>query len=722
MQLRQAEALAVFDHHQAGVGHIDADFDNGGGDQQLQFPGLEALHHRLFLCRLHPPVQQADAQAGQGQLQSLERRLRRLRFHQFAVFDQRANPVHLPAFAAGGADAIDHFAAALAAHHHGRYRRAARRHFVDHRHVEIGVGRHRQGARDRRRGHHQLVRHQLAIAALVAQGQALVHAEAVLLVDDGQGQILAGHAFLHQGMRADHHARRAGGDVGQHGGARLAGHLARQPHHAHAERLQPGAEIRQMLLRQQFGRRHQGDLSARFDVAQGRQGRDHRLAAADIALHQAQHGLRLLQIRRQFLQHPLLRRRERVGKPPAQRLAQFSRAANRRGAVRAQGDALAAQAEVMRQQFFQRQTLQCRMQAGAEERDIGVWRRPMREQQGFAQGRQFQVIAQRGRQQLQFFRRRQALERFADDLRQRLRADAFDRRIDGIEAIAQAAVFLFGKEAIARMHHLQPVRPGPRLAITAHAPSGQELRRLAAAEMEEAQRQRRPGIVVDGHPQQGPITESAFDRLHPAFDLRGLPRTQFADRRQARAVFVTQGQMQPKILQARQSARRELFRQRRANAGQDGDRRLARRRERGRFAGGVFSHSAERENRVHFHLRAARQGGHLDGGTRRIRRREILGHHRVDGGEIAEIDQIDADAHHIVERTAGGAADRLQVVEHAPRLRGDVAFDQLAAGGIERNLPGQINAAAAAHGLRIRADGGRRLVGGDGLARHGRFS
>ena len=68
-----------------------------------------------------------------------------------------------------------------------------------------------------------------------------------------------------------------------------------------------------------------------------------------------------------------------------------------------------------------------------------------------------------------------------------------------------------------------------------------------------------------------------------------------------------------------------------------------------------------------------------------------------------------------VERAAGRRAHRLEVVERAPRLRLDVAFDQLAGGRIERDLAGQVHGVAAAHGLRIRADrGGARCMVGHG--------
>ena len=35
VQLRQAEALGMLDHHQRGVRHIDTDFDHGSGHQNM---------------------------------------------------------------------------------------------------------------------------------------------------------------------------------------------------------------------------------------------------------------------------------------------------------------------------------------------------------------------------------------------------------------------------------------------------------------------------------------------------------------------------------------------------------------------------------------------------------------------------------------------------------------------------------------------------------------
>src|SRR5713101_2683308 len=62
MQLRQAEALGMLDDHYGGVGNID--FDYGGGDEDLDFIFVEALHDVVFFFAGETAVQQAEAQLG----------------------------------------------------------------------------------------------------------------------------------------------------------------------------------------------------------------------------------------------------------------------------------------------------------------------------------------------------------------------------------------------------------------------------------------------------------------------------------------------------------------------------------------------------------------------------------------------------------------------------------------------------------------------------------
>src|SRR5690606_4993789 len=59
-----------------------------------------------------------------------------------------------------------------------------------------------------------------------------------------------------------------------------------------------------------------------------------------------------------------------------------------------------------------------------------------------------------------------------------------------------------------------------------------------------------------------------------------------------------------------------------------------------------------------------------------------------------------------------------EVVECAPRLRGDVAADELAGRRIQRDLAGEVDRVARARGLGIRTDGGGSVVAVDGLPGH----
>ena len=265
MQLRQAEALGVLDHHQAGVGHVHPHLDHRGGHQQVDLAGLEGRHHLVLLGRRQPAMHQTGTHLRQRRLQLLARVDGVLQVQRLGLFHQRADPVGLPSLGHPAPHVLHHLVAARIGNQLGRHRLAPRRQLVDHRHVQISIEGHRQRARNRRRRHHQLVRQEAVLPgsglcrvlrspctlhlfggragiprALPAQRQPLRHAEAVLLVHDGQRQPGKDHRILDQRMRADQHVHLTGGHRLLH--PALGGHPQRtgQPAHPHAQRLQPG--------------------------------------------------------------------------------------------------------------------------------------------------------------------------------------------------------------------------------------------------------------------------------------------------------------------------------------------------------------------------------------------------------------------------------------------------------------------------------------------------
>ena len=86
----------------------------------------------------------------------------------------------------------------------GLDRPAPRWHLVEDRDVEVAEEREAECARDRGRCHREEVRDALA---LLADREALADAEAVLLIDDGQGQVAELDPLLDQGMRPDQHGQ-----------------------------------------------------------------------------------------------------------------------------------------------------------------------------------------------------------------------------------------------------------------------------------------------------------------------------------------------------------------------------------------------------------------------------------------------------------------------------------------------------------------------------------
>ncbi len=131
VQLGEAQALGVFDNHQAGIGHVHTDLDHGGGHQQLQVAGLEFGHHRGFFRRFHAAVDQPDLELAQGTGEVFIGGFGSLAGQFFGLFNQRTYPVRLTPFGAGTAHALDDLHTPRVGHQHGIDRCAAWRQLIE---------------------------------------------------------------------------------------------------------------------------------------------------------------------------------------------------------------------------------------------------------------------------------------------------------------------------------------------------------------------------------------------------------------------------------------------------------------------------------------------------------------------------------------------------------------------------------------------------------------
>ena len=216
--------------------------------------------------------------------------------------------------------------------------------------------------------------------AFFQQGEPLVNAETVLLVDNDQADVAECNLVLEQGVGAHRNHRPGGMQLRQHLILLIARLFPCQQRHRDADRREPLPDIEIMLVRKYFRRGHQGNLVAGTDNQQGGDSGHHGLAGTDIALDQAQHRRRFQHVLADFRQDPLLRARQferqviQEGPDPAVSLV----ADNERGP---RPDCLPdeAQAQVVRQQLLENQALLGRVAAVRQAVQVRIPRRPVYE-------------------------------------------------------------------------------------------------------------------------------------------------------------------------------------------------------------------------------------------------------------------------------------------------------------------------------------------------------
>src|SRR6266508_192546 len=132
--------------------------------------------------------------------------------------------------------------------------------------------------------------------------------------------------------------------------------------------------------------------------------------------------------------------------------------------------------------------------------------------------------------------------------------------------------------------------------------------------------------------------------------------------------------------------------------------------------------SVDDGDRVDLDARAARQRRDLHGRPRRRVLLEVAAVDLVHLREVGEVGEVDRAAHDVSEAGARAGEDRAEVLHHALGLRGDVARDELARPGVERDLPREPEGARAARldSLAVGSDRLRCRGGRHGLS-HGGF-
>ncbi len=133
------------------------------------------------------------------------------------------------------------------------------RKFVYHAHVEVAVNGHGQRTRNGGGCHHKDMGR---TNVLLPQPRALLHAEAVLLVDDHEAEIEEGYGGFYECMCTYKNMNRAVGHALQYFATFLSLHVSRKQSNAKIQPPYHFADGLEMLLGQDFGRSHDAGLKA----------------------------------------------------------------------------------------------------------------------------------------------------------------------------------------------------------------------------------------------------------------------------------------------------------------------------------------------------------------------------------------------------------------------------------------------------------------------------
>ncbi len=148
MQLRKAKALGVLNDHDRGIGNVDADFDDGGGHENLDLIAAKFLHDVFFFFAGEAPVEQAELEFRENGFRKalvfLDGRFQL----QFRFFDYGINDVALVASFDFPAEKFPH-TGKMGFRSGARFdRSAAGRQFIEDGDFQIAVERERKRARN----------------------------------------------------------------------------------------------------------------------------------------------------------------------------------------------------------------------------------------------------------------------------------------------------------------------------------------------------------------------------------------------------------------------------------------------------------------------------------------------------------------------------------------------------------------------------------------------
>ena len=293
VELAEPERVGALDDQRVGLRDVDARLDDRRRDEHVRVAGEEGVHPLLEVALAHLPVRDEEAEPGAELAELLA-----------DLLDRLDAVVEVERLAAARVLPLErHLDQLLVVLPHARPDRPpplGRR--LDDRDVAQPGERHVQRARDRRRGE----REHVDLEPERAEELLLGDAEALLLVEDDEPELLRDHVAREDAMGADEDVDLAGGEVGQH--LLRLGRLAEARDHLDVERevAEALAERVPVLLGEDRRRAEHEHLPAVDGDGERGAHRDLGLAEADVAADEPVHRPRRLEVLLDGLDRPRL--------------------------------------------------------------------------------------------------------------------------------------------------------------------------------------------------------------------------------------------------------------------------------------------------------------------------------------------------------------------------------------------------------------------------------
>ena len=301
VELGDAEAFCLLDDHDGGIGDIDADFDDGGGDKDLSVAFAELVHDVVAMFAVHATVEEFDGEAGEFMdAKAVEDGFGGRGIVFGLAFDTGADHIGLPALTDLLAEEIPDFCGFCGgADFGGDDFLSAWGQILDDGDIEIAELGEAEAAGDGGGGHDEHVRAE-CIGGIAGAGEsgALAHAEAVLFVDHSDAEAREFDGVLDECLGADDELHGAVGDTAEEFTAAGSGESAEQQAAGDAAGGEELVEGFPVLRGENFGGGHEDCLSAGGDGSEQSVDGDGGFACPDVGLEESMHGLRAVDVGR----------------------------------------------------------------------------------------------------------------------------------------------------------------------------------------------------------------------------------------------------------------------------------------------------------------------------------------------------------------------------------------------------------------------------------------